>query len=126
MDQYLDIRARWFTSKFSLRFHIDILILLQSRGRIPTRPQPGVLCDKTVISAVKQERSLLYSFIHLSKIQCVLKILLLFSYIRLDVDIDSKNDSKTELICVSKNASFCSGKSEAGGVFASPSPGSRL
>ena len=104
MDQYLDIRARWFTSKFSLRFHIDILILLQSRGRIPTRPQPGVLCDKTVISAVKQERSLLYSFIHLSKIKmyvCLLKILLLFSYIRLDVDIDSKSDSKTEqLICV--------------------------
>ena len=85
-----------------------------------------MLCDKTVISAVKQERSLLYSFIHLSKIQCVLKILLLFSYIRLDVDIDSKNDSKTELVCVPKTASFCSGKSEAGGVFASPSPGSRL
>ena len=51
---------------------------------------------------------------------CLLKIQLLFSYIRLDVDIDSKNDSKTELVCVSKTASFCSGKSEAGGVFASP------
>ena len=57
---------------------------------------------------------------------CLLKILLLFSYIRLDVDIDSKNDSKTELICVSKNASFGSGKSEAEVFLPRQSPGSRL
>ena len=78
---------------------------ITEQGQNTNQPQPGVLCDKTVISAGKQERSLLYSFIHRSKIQCILVILLLFrciGFVYIDRLFHDRINYKTELVWVSK------------------------